>query len=192
MKIKETSPAYLTKKKIYTYQDYLDLPDDGKRYEIIDGELIMSPAPYTIHQQVSVNIIAELIPFVKKNKNGKVLYSPVDVVLSKTNVFQPDILFVSNENLPIIQEKNINGAPDLIIEILSAATGYYDLIEKKEIYEKFGVKEYWIVDPKKQWAEIYFLDRGKFKSIQRLEKARIVKSNVLKGFEISLEIVFAL
>ncbi len=192
MKVKETSPAYLTRKKIYTYQDYLDLPDDGKRYEIIDGELIMSPAPYTIHQQVSANIIEELIPFVKKNKNGKVLYSPIDVVRSKTNVFQPDILFVSKENLPIIQEKNINGAPDLIIEILSAATGYYDLIEKKEIYEKFGVKEYWIVDPKKQWVEIFWNEKNKFKSIRRLEKTGILKSNLLKEFEISLETIFAM
>ena len=75
--------------------------------------------------------------------------APYDVVLSENNVFQPDIMFVSNENSKIITEKNITGAPDLIIEILSPATGYYDLTEKKEIYTEFAVKEYWIVEPKK-------------------------------------------
>ncbi len=130
--------------------------------------------------------------FVKKHQIGKVYDAPYDVVLSENNVFQPDIMFVSNENSKIIKEKNITGAPDLIIEILSPATGYYDLTEKKEIYAEFGVKEYWIVDPKKQWVEFYSNESKKFKSIQRLEKSRILKSHTLSRFEIRMEKIFQL
>jgi len=130
--------------------------------------------------------------FVKKHQIGKVYDAPYDVVLGENNVFQPDIMFVSNENSKIIKEKNITGAPDLIIEILSPATGYYDLTEKKETYAEFGVKEYWIVDPKKQWVEFYSNESKKFKSIQRLEKSRILKSHTLSRFEIRMEKIFQL
>ncbi len=130
--------------------------------------------------------------FVKKHQIGKVYDAPYDVVLGENNVFQPDIMFVSNENSKIIKEKNITGAPDLIIEILSPATGYYGLTEKKEIYAEFGVKEYWIVDPKKQWVEFYSNESKKFKSIQRLEKSRILKSHTLSRFEMRMEKIFQL
>jgi len=130
--------------------------------------------------------------FVQKHQIGKVYDATYDVVLSENNVFQPDITFVSNENSKIITEKNITGTPDLIIEILSPATGYYDLTEKKEIYAEFGVKEYWIVDPKKQWVEFYSNESKKFKSIQRLEKSRILKSHTLSRFEIRMEKIFQL
>jgi Uma2 family endonuclease len=192
MTVKETAPAYRTHRKIYTYQDYLDLPEDGKRYEVIDGELIMAPAPDTGHQDVSGDLFVDLKIFVKKNKRGKVYCAPTAVVLNEHNVVQPDLLFISNERKHIITEKNISGAPDLIIEIVSPSSGYYDLVEKKEIYGRFGVQEYWIVDPKKQWLEIYFNEDGKFKSIQRLEKTGIAKSLVLTGFQIELKKLFAI
>lgn len=192
MKVKETAPAYRTQRQVFTYQDYLDLPEDGKRYEVINGDLIMVPGPNTDHQDVSGNLEFELRMFVKKHQIGKVYDAPYDVVLSENNVLQPDIMFVSNENSKIITEKNITGPPDLVIEILSPETGYYDLTEKKEIYAEFDVKEYWIVDPKKQWVEIYANDNKKFKSEQRLEKSGILKSRVLDGFEISLQKMFQL
>ncbi len=128
----------------------------------------------------------------KTNSVGEVLYAPVDVVINETNVFQPDILFVSNENSKIITQKNVTGPPDLVIEILSPSTGYYDLTEKKEIYAEFGVKEYWIVDPKKKWVEIYINETRKFKSEQRLEKSGILKSLTLSRFEIRMEKIFQL
>ncbi len=190
MKVKEKYPAYLTQRKVFTYQDYLDLPEDSHQYQVINGELVMAPAPYTIHQQVSINIVDKLIQFLKSNPIGRILYAPVDVVLSETNVFQPDIQFVANENSKIITEKNITGAPDLVIEILSPSTGYYDLTEKKDVYAEFGVKEYWIVDPKKQSVEFYTNETKKFKSEQRLETSGILKSRVLDGFEISLQKMF--
>jgi len=190
MKVKETSPAYLTQSKVFTYQDYLELPEDSYQYQVINGELVMTPAPYTIHQQVSINIVDKLIQFLKSNPIGRILYAPVDVVINETNVFQPDILFISTENSKIITQKNVTGPPDLVIEILSPSTGYYDLTEKKDVYAEFGVKEYWIVDPKKQSVEIYTNETKKFKSEQRLETSGILKSRVLDGFEISLQKMF--
>ncbi|MFQ5824828.1 MAG: Uma2 family endonuclease [bacterium] len=192
MKVKETSLNYLTQKKIYTYQDYLNLPEDDKRYEIINGELVMVPAPSTNHQDIGLNIKYELKRFIEKYKVGKIYDAPTDVVLSETNVVQPDILFITKDHYDIITEKNITGAPDLIIEILSPSTGYYDLIEKKEIYEKFGVREYCIVDPKKQWVEIYTNKANKFALKQRLEKAGVLESWVLRGFQLGMEKIFVL
>ena len=190
MKVKETAAAYRTQKKIYTYQDYLNLPNDRNRYEIINGELIMTPAPKIIHQDISRNIEIELALFVQKHKLGKVYDAPCDIVLSNENVVQPDILFISKENMDIITEDNIQGAPDIVVEILSPSTGYYDLVAKKEIYETFGVKEYWIVDPKMQWVEIYIIKENRFNLYQRIEKTGKIQSQLLKGFELDLEIIF--
>jgi Uma2 family endonuclease len=191
MKVKEAVATYRVPKKVYTYQDYLELPDDGNRYEIIEGELIMSPAPYTIHQEVSLNIVVELTNFIRQKKIGRIYYAPTDIILSDINIVQPDILFISKENLRIITEKNIKGVPDLIIEIISPATGYYDLRGKKDIYEKFGVQEYWIVDPMKQRVDIYLNFENKFELHQRLEKKGILKSNILKGLDLNLDTIFA-
>jgi Uma2 family endonuclease len=192
MKVKEAIATYRVPRKTYTYQDYFEMPDDGNRYEIIEGELLMSPAPYMNHQFISLNLVLKLAKFVLENKLGKICYAPVDVLLSDFNIVQPDILFISSDNLQIITEKNIKGVPDLIIEIISPATGYYDLSGKKDLYEKFGVQEYWIVDPMKQRIDIYLNFEHKFELHQRLEKKGIVKSNILKGFEIDLETIFGL
>lgn len=190
MKVKETALSYKIHRKVYTYQDYLDLPDDGKRYEIINGELVMVAAPFTIHMRISKKIYNLLLSYSEDETKGEIFYAPIDVVLGDTNVFQPDLLFVKKENSHIITEKNIYGAPDLIIEILSPSTAYYDLVEKKESYASFGVKEYWIVDPQKQWIEIYLNVESEFKLDQRLDKAGTARSQVLQGFEVKLEEIF--
>ena len=191
MKVKEQAASYLAKRKRYTYEEYLNLPHDGNRYEVINGELVMVAAPYTIHQTVSGNLEYELRSFIKKHKLGKIFDAPTDVVLDKTNVVQPDILFIARDRLDIITEKNISGAPDLVIEILSSSTAYYDLIEKKEIYEQFGVKEYWIVDPKKQRVEIFQNDNRQFELMQRVELKGFAESIIIKGFKISLLTIFS-
>ena len=192
MKVKEQAASYMAQREKYTYQDYLNLPDDGKRCEVINGELVMTPAPNIIHQTVLVNLINELKNFLNKEKSGKMLCAPTDVKLSDSNVVQPDIIFISQDNSYIIRENNVDGAPDLIIEILSPGTAYYDLIEKKEIYESFEVKEYWIVDPKKRRVEIYKNVNQQFELIQKLELEGIVKSLVIKGFEVSLQNIFSM
>ena len=144
----------VTEKKKYTYEDYLKTPDD-ERYELIEGELLMTPSPIPKHQRISRELEFEIIKFVKANDLGEVFYAPCDVYLDNENVVQPDILFISKERLNIIGEKNIQGAPDLAIEIISESTAYRDLVQKKKLYAKFGVKEYWIVIPGEESIEIY-------------------------------------
>ena len=134
MKVKDASAQHNISKKVYTYQDYIKMPDDGKQYEILDGELIVVAAPRIVHQDVGIKLKNKLYNFNQHEQFGKLFDAPIDVV-------QPDILFISKERYEIITEMHINGAPDLIIEILSPSSAYYDLIEKKELYEKNGVKE---------------------------------------------------
>ncbi len=190
MKVRETAPKYLANKKPFTYQDYLNLPDDGMRYEVINGELIMTPSPIVVHQKVSLAISSHLYRYVNKHHLGTVFTAPLDVVFGEKNVLQPDILFISNGRQNIIKDQNIAGTPDLIVEVLSPSTAYYDLFDKKELYEKFGVKEYWIVDPMRHWVENYRLHDDKFVLEQRLEKEGHLRSAVVKDFTLDLKDVF--
>ena len=178
----------IPKKKKYTYEDYARLPE-GAPYQLINGELIMTPAPTPYHQRVSRKIEFLLIQYVENNNLGEVFDSPIDVYFSEEDVFQPDIIFISKERFNIIGEKKIEGAPDLIIEILSPATAYY-LGRKYEVYEKNGVKEYWIVHPERKSIEIYQNQEGQFKLIQTAKEKGIIKSKLIKNFEINLEKIF--
>jgi len=179
----------IPKKKKYTYEDYVKLPE-GAPYQLIGGELIMTPAPTPYHQIVSRKIMSLLIQYVEKNNLGEILYSPIDVYFSEEDVFQPDIIFISKERLNIIGETKIEGAPDLIIEILSPSTAYYDLGRKYEVYEKNGVKEYWIVHPERKSIEIYQNQEGQFKLIQMAKEKDTVNSSLFKDFELNLERIF--
>jgi len=145
-------------KIVLTYEDYRHLPNDGKRYEILEGELFVSPAPKTKHQIVSVNLAAILHSHVRKHKLGRMLAAPADVVLSRTNVVQPDLLFISNPRLKILTEQNVQGAPDLIVEILSEFTEEQDRTLKMQIYARHGVREYWLIHPERETVEVYELD----------------------------------
>jgi len=179
----------IPKKKKYTYEDYAKLPE-GAPYQLIGGELIMTPAPTPYHQIVSRKIVSLLIQYVEKNNLGEILYSPIDVYFSEKDVFQPDIIFVSKQRLNIIGETKIEGAPDLIIEILSPSTAYYDLGRKYEIYEKSGVKEYWIIHPERKSIEIYQNESGQFRLVQTAKETGTINSLFLKGFELNLEKIF--
>jgi len=137
----------------FTYDDYLLLPED-KRHEILDGEVYVVPAPNTKHQTVGLNLKLAICRPVKENGLGRVFDAPYDVVLSEDNVVQPDILFVRKERLAIIGSANLQGAPDLVIEILSPGTRSRDLEVKRKIYARFGVQEYWIVDPDAETIEV--------------------------------------
>ncbi len=122
----------------------------------------MVAAPLTKHQMVSANLLLELSGFVKKNRLGIILNAPVDVVLSKHTTLQPDIVFISKQRKAIITEKYIHGAPDLVVKILSPTSFYYDWFDKKELYEKHGVKEYWIAEPIRHWVDVYVLKGKKY------------------------------
>ncbi len=150
---------------IYTFKDYLKLPE-GSPYQLIEGELIMSPSPNSYHQTISKNLEFILIGFAKANKSGIVLHAPIDVYIDEKNVFQPDIIFISKENKSILRKKGIVGAPDLVIEILSVSTMGYDEIVKKNIYLEAGVKEYITVNPSEKIIKTY-IDKNYLKPDRR-------------------------
>ena len=176
-------------KKKYTYEDYLKTPED-KRYELIEGELLMTPSPVTLHQRISGKLEFELRKFVIENDLGEVFDAPCDVYLDDENVVQPDILFISRERLDIIGEKNIRSAPDLVIEIISENSAYRDMVQKRRLYEKFGVKEYWIVIPKEGLVEIYTLKDNLFQPYKTFHKDTVLESPYLKDLKIPLQGIF--
>jgi Uma2 family endonuclease len=135
-----------------TYDDYLLLPDDGLRHEIIDGRHYMNPAPDTRHQKVSRHIQFQLYQQIELADLGEVLNAPADLVLSSINIVQPDLIVVLKSN-PIINAANIRGIPDLVVEILSPSNRRYDLKLKKRLYEELAVPEFWVVDPDQEWVE---------------------------------------
>jgi Uma2 family endonuclease len=173
-----------------TYDDYLTLPADGKRYEIIEGELYMTPAPFTDHQRILGRLFRLFDEFVRKNNVGEVFVAPADVVLSMTDVVQPDILFISKERSHIITKKNIIAAPDLVVEILSESTAATDRTVKKALYEKYGVKEYWIVGPQLEAIECFSLKEATFTLVGSFKKNESFESVLLKGLRINLNEVF--
>ena len=190
-KVKDTAVAYKTQRRLYTYDDYLTLPDDGRRYEIIEGELLMSPAPVTKHQFVKQTLQFHLLKFANKRKSGVILDAPTDVVFSDTDIVQPDILFIAKANLHKITDANIQGAPDLIVEILSPTTAATDRGAKKLLYERYGVKEYWLVDPDSETVEIYTLQAGRYELAQHAEKTGTVHSVLMPGFSMEVADIFA-
>jgi Uma2 family endonuclease len=179
-----------TTSPIVTYDDYLTLPADGKRYEIIEGELSMTPAPFTDHQRILGRLFRFIDEFARKNNAGEVFVAPTDVVLSMTDVVQPDILFVTKERSHIITIKNIIAAPDLVIEILSESTAVIDRTTKKSLYEKYGVKEYWIVDPENEDIECFSLKEATFTLMGSFKKNESFESVLLKGLTIEVNKIF--
>ncbi|MDZ7265036.1 MAG: Uma2 family endonuclease [candidate division KSB1 bacterium] len=186
-----TSTAARATSHLITYDDYLTFPDnDGIRKEIIEGELYMTPAPSTRHQLILKKIFRLLDNYVLQNGLGEVLFAPCDVIFSSINVMQPDILFISNENLNILTEKNIQGAPDLLVEILSSFSTDMDRIYKKMVYEKFGVKEYWIVDPVERIIEIWTRKTKKFELHSKIKQHDSLQSPLLEGLKFKLSEIF--
>lgn len=178
------------KEKPHTVRDYKLLPE-GAPYQLIEGELIMTPAPNPLHQIISGNLFKKISGFIEGRKAGTVIYSPVDVYIDDENVFQPDLVFISKERREIIKEDGIHGAPDLVIEILSPSTAYYDMKKKFRVYERRGVKEYWIVDPGMRGIEIFTnTDKGNFTLNLKVYEKGAVTSSFLAGLEISIDAVF--
>lgn len=179
-----------TEKKKYTYADYLKTPDE-ERYELIGGELLMTPSPVTRYQRISKKMLIALDNYVTNNELGEVFGAPLDVYLDDENVVQPDILFISKERLGIIGEKNIQGAPDLAVEIVSETTAYRDLVQKKKLYARFGVREYWIVLPEESSIEIYTLKENTFVLHKAYGIGDTLESPLLQNLKIELEKIFS-
>ena len=163
--------------KHWTYDDLLALPDDDLRHEIIDGEHVVTPAPFMKHQLVAGNIFFELSVYVREHPIGVVFMAPCDVIFARDNVAEPDVLYVSNERLSIIGKKNIQGAPDLTVEVLSERWRRRDEVDKRGVYERFGVIEYWIADPDAETIRIY--RRGNADAYERPIELRADRNDTL-------------
>src|SRR5918997_2753133 len=149
----------------WTYEDLFSLPDDGRRYEIIEGELYEKPSPSWAHAAVIASLITMLIPLVTR-LGGRWFTAPVDVFFQGANPVQPDILVLLPDWPGSLTQRGIEGAPDLLVEVLSPSNRGHDLLTKRALYARAGVREYWIVDPTNCTVEILTLDRDAFHTVQ--------------------------
>lgn len=179
----------LPEKERYTFADYVQLPE-GAPYELIHGDLIMSPSPTPYHQIIQSNLHLALAQFVRAEDRGQVLTAPMDVYLTEETTVQPDLIYIAEERLDIIGEQKIEAAPDLIVEILSPSTAYRDLTTKKRLYEKHRVKEYWIVDPEQKTVEVFEHRDGSFMQHARVVEEGTATSKLLGGFTVALSDLF--
>lgn len=180
--------SVLEKKRI-TYNDYVMIDDDN-RYEVFHGELRMVPAPSMDHQGISANLFCLICTFVKGKGLGRVYNAPVDVVFDDDEVYQPDMVFVKGERRSIIKKNAIQGPPDLVVEIISPSSKYYDTVEKKEVYRKYGVQEYWLVFPGEKAIEVLTLEKLRYQEFSKAKRRGIVKSKTLADLEVDLNEVF--
>lgn len=170
----------------WTYQRYLEL-DDERRYEIIHGELLMTPAPGIRHQSIARELSLRFVQFVQERKMGVIFFAPTDVVLSETEVVQPDILFIRTGRIgEIVDEHAVHGPPDLVVEILSPSSLQRDRHHKRELYQRAGVPEFWIVDPANRAIEVFSLGEAGYELTSFAAETGAVASRVLDGFAIAV------
>ncbi|HEV3409722.1 MAG TPA: Uma2 family endonuclease [Chthoniobacterales bacterium] len=179
-----------TERRPLTVADYMSLPEDGPRYQLIDGELFLAPSPNRNHQFISGELEFALRSYLKKNPIGVIYDAPFDVELSETTVVQPDIAYFSKERLSRLTEQGAKGGPDLVVEILSPSTAQLDLGRKREIYAQSGVREMWIVYPRTRRVMIYRLQEDQENPVETLEANRTLQTPLLPGFSVPLSEIF--
>jgi Uma2 family endonuclease len=178
-----------TKLKL-TYRDYALLPDDGKRYEILDGDLYVTPSPSARHQKVSLNLVLALAQHVRAHGIGEVFAAPLDVILADDSIAQPDILFVVKDRLHIVRDV-VHGAPDLLIEILSPGTQERDRTLKRHLYARHGSRELWLVDPEDKTVEVFHLDPSSENPPRIFAHRDILLSEVIPSLRLALDAIWA-
>jgi Uma2 family endonuclease len=176
-----------------TYDDFVLFPDDGKRHELIDGEHYVTPSPNLKHQAISANLLGPIWAYLRQNPIGKVYGAPLDVVFSHFDVVEPDLLYVSNARRTVLTAKNVQGAPDLVVEIGSPSTRRRDEKLKHQLYERFDVTEYWVVDPDVDVVRVYRRVEGKYQRAHELslDHADVLTTPLLPGLELTLSEIFA-
>jgi Uma2 family endonuclease len=157
---------------VLTYADYAAIPDDGKRYELHEGDLSVTPAPGTRHQRVVGELFILLAQQVKTRQLGQVFVSPIDCILSETSVVQPDIVYVGRDRLTAISERGIEGSPTLVVEVLSPSTIQIDRTVKGRLYAKHGVPYYWIADTVSRAIQAFELSDSAYRPVGTLEEGR--------------------
>jgi Uma2 family endonuclease len=174
----------------FTYSDYAQLPDD-KRYELVEGDFLLVPAPNLRHQRILRELELAIGNYLRSHPVGEIFFSPCDVVLSEINVVQPDLIFVSSERKGILTEANIQGSPDLVVEILSPSTGHRDRGIKQNLYAKYGIREYWIIDPEYKNVEVLSWTETGYCIQAVVPKECMLKSSLFPDLSINLSEIFA-
>jgi Uma2 family endonuclease len=184
------SPATAPAARRYAYDELVaEMPETNQPFELWDGELIMSPTPSFYHQEIVMRLAQHLYDWVGKHKLGKVVCAPIDMVLSPHRVTQPDVVFIARDRLGIIA-RVINGPVDLAAEVISLGNRNRDRLEKRDLYEQYGVKEYWIIDPEAQTVEVLHLENGRYQLVMRCTSGQNAASRLLPGFEVSVSLLF--
>ena len=176
-----------------TYDDFVLFPDDGKRHELVDGEHYVTPSPNLKHQKVSGNLYLLIGVWLEEHPIGQIFYAPFDVVFSRYDVVEPDLLYVSNARAAeVLTSANVKGAPDLVIEIGSPSTRKRDETIKRHLYERSGVSEYWVVDPDLDLVRVYRREAEGFgRAIERsVDAGDILTTPLLPGLALSLARIF--
>ena len=182
-------PASPNALDLRTYDDLLAMPEDGNRYELIFGEIVMSAAPKTKHQRALMALSLTLGNYVMTHRLGELFAAPLDVKFSIYSVVQPDLLFVARARAHIVTEHFIDGAPDLVIEILSPSNRAQDLVKKAALYAQHGVTEYWIVDPESETISINLLRGGQYVDVSN--RGGVAQSTVLPGLGVPTADIFS-
>lgn len=173
-----------------TATDYRELPEGPPFSQLIEGDLIVSPSPDRFHQHILINLAVVIRTYLEKNPVGKLVIAPSDVRLTETDVYQPDLYFVSNERRSILTRQGTDGAPDLVVEILSTASARYDRGLKREIYARTGVTELWIVDPEARQFQIYHLAETPDEPTMTCAEGQPFSSRLFPGLVIDTARVF--
>jgi Uma2 family endonuclease len=176
----------IVEKKLWTFDDMLaEFGETTQPMELWDGEITMAPAPTPRHQRVGFHLAKQLSAFVEEHALGEIMVAPVDVIMGDYRALQPDILFIANENRSIIQDR-IRGVPDLVVEVVSTSSWERDNVLKRAIYETFGVREYWLIDPDADMIQLLSLEKGEYRLVGRFAPGETVASVLLAGFECSV------
>ena len=188
-------PTTAQRDRRLTYDDFVRIPDDGKRHEIIDGVHYVTPSPVLRHQELLGRLFLQIATFLEKHPEvGQVFLSPLDTVFSAWDVVEPDLVFVAADQLEILTEPNIQGAPALVVEILSPSTRRRDVGIKRQLFDRGGVREYWLVEPKARDITVYRRQPdGGFPKLAQLSAGdeTTLATPLLPGFTLSLAKLFA-
>lgn len=180
-----TLPRPVARKRLWTFDEMLaELGESNLPIELWNGEIIMSPTPNPTHQDIVFNFARRLRDFVDAKKLGRVFLSPLDVILSPHRVVQPDVFFISKSRLGLVTDR-VRCAPDLAVEVISKGRRRRDRVDKKDLYEQFAVREYWIIDPEAQTIEVFALEKGAFKLAARAEHGETAASKLFPGFTVA-------
>lgn len=172
-----------------TYQDYLQLPDE-QRYEVLEGDLRMVPAPGSLHQRILANLYFAMRNAVQQQGRGEVFFAPMDVIFDEDSVVQPDLLVVLQEHRSIVKPEGVRGAPDLVVEVLSPGNAHHDRGAKRRLYARYGVREYWIIDPQERTVEVTGLRDGVLETLSVVPDGATVQSPLLPDLTLAVGDLF--